>query len=81
MMTKCLVCGSTEIIPDLWVFTQVGSDRDTPFVSLDPPKGKGKPVELGLRAAICGKCGHAEFYTRYPADLLEAYKKGYVSPK
>jgi predicted nucleic-acid-binding Zn-ribbon protein len=81
MMTTCIVCGSNEIVPDLWAFTHVGSDMDTVFISLDPPKGRGKPVELGLRVAVCTKCGHAEFYTRYPADLLEAHKKGYKSPK
>ncbi|MFZ5880134.1 MAG: hypothetical protein ACOY0R_12250 [Chloroflexota bacterium] len=81
MMTKCLVCGSTEIIPDLKVFTQIGSERDTTFVSLEHPKGKGAPVEIGFRVAICGECGHVEFHTRHAAELLEAHKKGYTSPK
>ena len=82
MMTKCLACGSTEIIPDLRVFTQIGSETETTYVALDPPKKvKGPPVEIGFRAAICGNCGHVELYVRYAEELLDAHKKGYISPK
>jgi hypothetical protein len=28
-----------------------------------------------LRAAICGRCGHAELYVSNPRELLEAYKR------
>ncbi len=82
MMKKCIVCSSEEIIPDLRVFTQIGSDDETIYVALDPPKkAKGTPVEIGFRAAICGSCGHVELYVRYAEELLGAYKKGYASPK
>ena len=81
MMTKCIICGSEEIIPNLRVFTKIGSDTDTAYVALDPPKKvKGESVEIGFRAAICGSCGHVELYVRYADELLDAYKKGYVSP-
>jgi hypothetical protein len=79
MMTKCPQCGSTEIVPDLIVFTVVEASRGTLFVSLMDPAKKGERVEVGFRAAICGARGHNEMYTRYPQDVLDAHKKGYVT--
>ncbi len=82
-MTKCPVCGSTEIISELPLFAGTsGSAIGGPYVVLDPPKGlKGNPesVSIGFRANICGSCGHTELYTKYAAKLLDAYKQGYVS--
>ncbi len=81
MMTKCPECGSTEIIPDLNVFTKQAAmaTNEINYVALVDPARRGKPVVIGLRAAICGSCGHVEFYTRYASELLDAHKKGYVS--
>ena len=81
MMTKCPECGSTEIIPDLSVFTkQAGvSTNEVNYVVLEDPTHRGKPVNVGFRASVCGKCGYVEFFTRYAADLLDAHKKGYLS--
>ncbi len=83
MMTQCPACGSTEIIPDLVVFTKAAAiaTNEINYVVLEDPARRGKPVRSGLRAAICGGCGHVEFYTRYAAELLDAHKKGYVSRK
>jgi hypothetical protein len=77
MMEKCPACGSTEVIPDLIAFT---GDRNVNhlFVNLVPQKGqRGDDVSIGFRIDVCGICGHAELHTKYPNDLLEAYKKGY----
>ena len=79
MMSKCPQCGSTEIISDLIVLTVVEASRGTLFVALVDPAKKGERVEVGFRAAICGGCGHSEMYTRYPQDVLDAHKKGYVT--
>jgi len=81
MMTKCPECGSTEIIPDLMVFTKAASiaTNEVNYVVLEDPARKEKPIRSGLRAAICGSCGHVEFYTRYAAELLGAHKKGFVT--
>ena len=83
MMTKCPECGSTEIIPDLHVFTKQASvaTNENNYVVLEDPTHRGKPVNIGFRAAICGNCGHVEFFTRYAAELLDAHKKGYISRK
>jgi predicted nucleic-acid-binding Zn-ribbon protein len=81
MMTKCPECGSTEIIPDLHVFTKRAAvaTNEVNYVVLEDPTRKGKPVDIGFRAAICGNCGHVEFFVRYAAELLDAHKRGYVS--
>ncbi len=77
MMEICPACGSNEIIPDLIAFTGT-RDVDHLFVNLVPQKGqRGNDVNIGFRMAVCGSCGHAELYTKYPGDLLEAHKKGY----
>ena len=79
MMTKCPVCGSTEIIPDLILFTGSSIENHL-FVILKPDKGqKGDEVSVGFRADVCGSCGHTEFHTKYADELLDAHKKGYVS--
>jgi len=82
-MTKCPECSSTEIIPDLNVFTKQAfmATNEINYVVLEDPAHIGKPVIIGLRAAICGICGHVEFYTRYATEVLDAHKKGYVTRK
>jgi len=80
-MTKCPECGSTEIIPDLNVFTKraaIATNEINHVVLVDPSR-RGQSVVIGFRAAICGSCGHVEFYTRYAADILDAHRKGYVT--
>ena len=79
MMNKCPECGSTEIIPDLILFTEVNALRGNLYVSLVDPAKKGKAAYAGFRVAVCGTCGHADLYTRYPEDILDAHKKGYVT--
>ncbi|MBN2257696.1 MAG: hypothetical protein JW704_07720 [Anaerolineaceae bacterium] len=83
MMTQCLECGYTEIIPDLNVFTKLTTQNtdEILYMALEDPAHKGAPVLIGFRAAICGDCGHVEFYTRRAADLQDAHKKGYVTRK
>ena len=87
MMTKCPQCGSTEIIPDLIVFGHGASAGQLPAsVTLIEPEPAKRPFvwmpkseTSGLRAAICGACGHVDLYTRYHKELLAAHKKGYVT--
>ena len=87
MMTKCPECGSSEIIPDLVVFAdEAASGQNPPYVKLLEPEPVNRPfiwmpkdVRTGFHAAVCGGCGHTEFYTKLHAQLLEAHKKGYTS--
>ncbi len=87
MLTQCPACGSTEIIPDLIVFSDsAGSGQNPPFVKLVEPEPAKRPfvwmpkeVKGGFRAAVCGACGHTQFYTNQHAELLEAHKKGYTT--
>lgn len=81
MMTKCPQCGSSEIVPDLIVFTEetVSGHRPAYVKLVEPGKRSPKEVKAGFRAAICGSCGHTQLYTKYPKEILEAHKKGYVS--
>jgi len=89
MMTKCPHCSSNEIVSDLIVYTDAaGVGQDPPFVKLVEPEPAKRPfvwmpkdVKAGFRAAVCGACGHTEFYTRQHAEILEAHKKGYASEK
>ena len=80
MMTQCPECGSSEVIPDVFVFTKaaLAGSNEVNYVVLEDPTRQGQPVTSGLRAAICGKCGHVEFFNRYAAEL-QAHKQGYVS--
>ena len=85
-MKTCPECGSTDIIPDLLVFSDealVGAHP--PYVELIEPEPAKRPfiwspktVATGFRAAICGTCGYTRFYTKHAAEMLEAYKKGYT---
>lgn len=87
MMTQCPECGSTEIISDLFVFAdEAASGEHPPYVKLNEPEPAKRPfvwmpksVAAGFRAAVCGECGHTQFYTKHFAQLLEAHKKGYTS--
>ncbi len=86
-MKQCPECGSTEIVPDLILFADealVG--QHPPYVKLKEPEPEKHPfiwlpkyVAAGFRAAICGSCGYTRFYTKYHAEILDAYKKGYAS--
>src|SRR5690348_14279440 len=85
MMTKCPECGSSEIVPDLIVYADSsGTGQNPPYVKLMEPEPAKRPfvwmpkdVRTGFYAAICGACGHTEFYTKRHAQILEAHKKGY----
>jgi predicted nucleic-acid-binding Zn-ribbon protein len=87
MMTKCPECGSTDIVPDLIVFADAAtSGQNPPYVKLVEPEPAKLPfiwmpkdVKAGFRAAICGACGHTQFYTKQHAEILEAHKKGYTN--
>src|SRR5258706_3324625 len=87
MMKKCPECGSTEIVPDLIVFADESAIGQRPlYVSMIEPDPEKRPfiwspkiVSTAFRAAICGACGHTQFYTKYHAEMLEAHKKGYTS--
>lgn len=84
---KCPECGSSEIIPDLIVYTDeenVGIKLLN--VRLIEPEPTNRPfiwipkdVKTGFRASICGDCGYTRIYTKYHAELLDAHKKGYKS--
>lgn len=86
MITKCPECGSSEIIPNLIVFTDESTSGQKPaYVKLLEPEPAKRPfvwmpreVTSGFRAAVCGSCGHTRFYAANRAELLEAHKKGYT---
>ena len=87
MMTQCPDCGSSEIVPDLIVYADEATvGLNPPYVKLIEPEPAKRPfiwmakdIKTGFRAAICSGCGHTQFYTKYHAEILEAYKKGYQS--
>ncbi len=81
MMKQCPECGSTEIIPDLAVYTYraIAQTNQANYVVLQDPAKHGKPVSANFRAAVCGTCGHVEWYTNGYKELLDAHKKGYVT--
>ncbi len=81
MMTQCPRCGSAEIIPEVVLRASAGGAGGAVGVVLVDPSGKGDPVGGGLRADICGNCGHVEIYSKKADLLLAAHKKGYVSSK
>jgi predicted nucleic-acid-binding Zn-ribbon protein len=89
MMKKCPECGSTEIVSDLIVFAgDAPLGRDPIHVSLNEPEPAKRPfvwvpksVTAGFRAAVCGACGHTQFYTKHHAEILDAHKKGYTGQK
>jgi predicted nucleic-acid-binding Zn-ribbon protein len=87
MIKQCPLCGSTEIVPDLLVFSdEAGSGQQPPYVRLVEPRPEKAPfiwspkdVTSGFHAAVCGACGYTAFYTKRHAQILEAHKKGYTS--
>jgi predicted nucleic-acid-binding Zn-ribbon protein len=81
MMTQCPKCGSMEIIPDLILISSAGGMAGSVRVVLVDPSGKGDNVATGFRVDICGNCGYTEMHTKFANDLLNAYKKGYVTYK
>ncbi len=89
MMKTCPECGSTEIVSDLLVFSDAAlSGESAPYVELVEPAPAKRPfvwtpktVATGFHAAICGTCGHTQFYTKHSAEILDAYKKGFKSQK
>ncbi len=88
-MKTCPVCGSSEIVPDLLVFSDEAlSGQHSPYIKLVEPEPVKRPfiwtpktVATGFRAAICGDCGYTQFYTTHHAEILEAYQKGYRSQR
>lgn len=80
MMTECPKCGSTEIIPDLLLFTGYDAELvNVAFASLVDPDGKEESVDVGFRVDVCGGCGYSEMRTNWHKDLLDASKKGFKS--
>jgi predicted nucleic-acid-binding Zn-ribbon protein len=87
MMHTCPECGSTDIVPDLLVFSgNAALGQNPPYVNVVEPTPEkvpfiwnAKSVATGFRAAICGDCGYTQFYTKHHAELLAAHKKGYTS--
>lgn len=73
-MTKCPQCGSTEIIPDLFVVT---GNNLYAALNLQPPKGsKAQEFYTRCQASVCGSCGYMELYANDAAKLLAAYRSG-----
>lgn len=74
----CLKCGSSDIIPDVRVFTHVeGFARDLQVEIYENPKAlmfKGSRTGT-LTAFICGQCGYTEMYASNAQYLLDTYKK------
>lgn len=87
MITKCPECGSSDIVPDLMVYTDETTAGGKPaYVKLVEPEPPKRPflwmaaeVKTRFLAAVCGACGHTQFYAEYPAEILEAHKKGYTA--
>lgn len=87
-MTICPECSSTEIVPDLLVFSGDAQTNDRPpYVKLVEPEPAKRPfiwmpktVGTGFRASICGACGYTRFYTKHHAEILAAHRQGYTSP-
>jgi predicted nucleic-acid-binding Zn-ribbon protein len=87
MISKCLECGSNDIVPDLTVLTEPTSSEHRPaYVNLVEPEPAKKPfmwmaqeVKSEFYAAVCGACGHTRFHAKEHAELWEAHKKGYTS--
>jgi predicted nucleic-acid-binding Zn-ribbon protein len=75
----CSKCGCANVIPDVRII-----DRGDGNWKLDlqvelyehPDALLFKGTHQGtLRAAICGRCGHAELYVTNPGDLWAAYQR------
>ena len=79
MMKQCPQCGSSEIIPDMFLAGEVYPALRSAVVVLANPKNHGDSVSVGFRVDVCGACGHAELYTVGNKELLEAHKKGWIS--
>jgi hypothetical protein len=87
MMSTCPECGSTDIVPDLLVFSDEAlTGQHPPYVRLVEPEPQKRPfiwspksVATGFRASVCGACGLTRFHTRQHAQILEAHRKGYTS--
>lgn len=89
MMQTCPECGSSEIVPDLAVFSdEAAIGLQPPYVLLKEPRPEKPPfiwspktAASGFRAAMCGSCGYTRFYAKNHKEILEAHKKGYTSQK
>ena len=79
METKCAVCGSAEVVTGLWVFTSPDSTRNTPYVTLKPPKGGS--ADFRFQANVCSGCGHAALTVADVAAFAAVVQAGGVSPK
>ena len=79
MMDECPKCGSTEIMPDLVLWTNYDSDRHITYVALDNPKKKRDFIEVGFRADVCGACGCTEMHTNSFSELRAAWNNGFKS--
>lgn len=79
MSGRCRACGSGSVVPDIWVFTSVGSTRDTAYVTLKPPKGSD--VDFRLHGRLCADCGHLDLFVANAAELAAALGAGAASPK
>lgn len=77
MMNECPKCGSTDIVPDLVLWTNFDSDRHITHIAFDNPEKKRDAVEIGFRIDVCGNCGYAEMHTNSQSVLLEAWKNGF----
>ena len=76
---KCLKCGSSEVIPNVFVLDLGHGNfpnnlkvmvEETPDAWLF----KGQ-LRSSLKAWVCGACGYTELYAKEPDAPLAAYRK------
>lgn len=87
MMTQCPVCGSSEIVSDLKLYTNETVRNGMPiYAKLVEPEPAKKPFtwmvderKVNFYAAVCGECGYTQLYTKEHAEILEAHQKGFQS--
>jgi predicted nucleic-acid-binding Zn-ribbon protein len=77
--TICTKCGSTEILPDVPVVSNVDNLSAVPIAALTYAKPdalifKG-PITHRFLARVCGDCGFSEFYVKDPKGLMATAKQ------
>ncbi|MEH2138373.1 hypothetical protein [Nostoc sp.] len=76
--TVCLKCGSSDIVPNVHIFTHTQVvNQDLQVEIYDNPKAlifKGSHTGT-LTASICGQCGYTEMYVSNLQYLLNNYRK------
>lgn len=76
MYTRCLNCESTSIIPDLRLEDAGPYPSAEHQVRVNRAPGAlifRNPLQVHLRAFVCGDCGYTALFVENPADLYAAY--------